>query len=55
MSPPSIPHDDDELSVTVQSTVGPFRLERRAGGPSQGETDHSDLLAPAAANTEDDS
>jgi hypothetical protein len=34
---PVRPEDDDDLAGLVQTTLGPFRLERRVAGPSPGE------------------
>jgi hypothetical protein len=32
--------DDDDLTGLVQTTLGPFRLERRLGGPYRDDIDH---------------
>ena len=50
------PDDDiDDFSVGMNTPLGTFRLDRRASGPSPGETDHVDVLPPASTDTKDDS
>jgi hypothetical protein len=34
--------DDDDLAVLMQTTLGPFHLDRRLGGPSPSDVDHAD-------------
>jgi hypothetical protein len=36
--------DDDDLAGLVQTTLGPFRLERRLCGPSRDDVDHVDVV-----------
>jgi hypothetical protein len=43
---------DDDLARLVQNTLGPFRLERRLTGPSQGDPDQAEV--PPAPDPTDD-
>jgi hypothetical protein len=44
--------DHDDLAGLVQTTLGPFRLERRLGGPYRDDVDHVGLVP--TSDTEDD-
>jgi hypothetical protein len=49
---PLHPDDDDDLAGLVKTTLGPFRLKRRVGGPSRGKV--ADVEVQPSPDRQDD-
>jgi hypothetical protein len=46
--------DDDDLADEVQTTLGPYRLGRRLGGPSRGDSDQVERPPTASPVQQDE-